>query len=184
MIPLEYVKTDRNGTKYFNDWTCPRCGGAGEAQKWEYTGKICWGCGGTGRRPKPLVVKEYTLEYAAKLEERRKAREAKRFAENPPPSQDELQRMADEARRNVWESEGFNRDGTGYLHTGETYKNRSKLQARRGRWNSFLRGYVIPERVEGLRDVRITEIRAQDFCNINGYIDIDKALAFIEGHKN
>lgn len=119
MIPLQYIRTDRNGTKYYADWTCPRCGGAGEAQKWEYTGKICWGCGGTGRRPKPLIVKEYTPEHEAKLEARRKAREAKRLAENPPPSEEELRKKADEACRNCWESEGFNRDGVGYLHTGD-----------------------------------------------------------------
>lgn len=183
MIPLKYIRTDRNGTKYFEDWTCPRCGGAGEAQKWEYTGKICWGCGGTGRRPKPLIVKEYTPEHEAKLEARRKAREAKRLAENPPPSEEELRRLADEARRNVWENEGFNRDGVGYLHTGDTYKNRSKLQARHGRWNTFLHGYVIREKVEGLKGVEIIEIHAQDLCNVHGYIDIDKALEFVERRK-
>lgn len=96
MFPIEYIRTDRNGTKYFADWTCPRCGGAGQAEKWVTTGKLCYGCGGTGRRPKPLIVKKYTPEHEAKLEARRKAREAKRLAENPPPSEDVLWKRAEE----------------------------------------------------------------------------------------
>ena len=28
MKPI-YVRTDKNGTKIYHDWTCPRCGGAG-----------------------------------------------------------------------------------------------------------------------------------------------------------
>ena len=124
-------------------------------------------------------MKEYTPEHEAKLEARRKAREAKRLAENPPPSEEELRQKADEARQNCWESEGFNRDGVGYLHTGDTYKNRSKLQAHHGRWNQFLRGYVIRERVEGLKGVEIREIHAQDLCNVHGWVDIDKALDYV-----
>ena len=29
--------------------TCPRCGGAGQADKWEHTGKVCYRCGGSGK---------------------------------------------------------------------------------------------------------------------------------------
>lgn len=181
MFPLEYIRTDRNGTKYYADWTCPRCGGAGESDNWIATGKRCWGCGGTGRRPKPLIVKKYTPEHEAKLEARRKAREAKRLAENPPPSEDELLKRAEEARRNAWQSEGFSRDGVGYLHTGETFKNKDKLYRAGGRWNRFFKGYVAPERAEGLKGIRIVEIHAKDFCNAYGYIDMDKALEFAEG---
>ena len=72
---------------------------------------------------------------------------------------------------------------TGFLHTGDTYKNRSKLQAHHGRWNSFLRGYVIKEPVEGIKGVEITEIHAEDFCNVHGYIDINKALDFTDARR-
>lgn len=30
-FPLEYIRTDRNGTKIYHDWNCSRCGGAGQA---------------------------------------------------------------------------------------------------------------------------------------------------------
>jgi DnaJ-class molecular chaperone len=29
--------------------TCNRCGGAGEADKWHHTGRVCYQCGGTGK---------------------------------------------------------------------------------------------------------------------------------------
>ena len=31
------------------DNTCTRCGGAGESDRWAYTGRICYDCGGTGK---------------------------------------------------------------------------------------------------------------------------------------
>lgn len=74
MDKLQYVKTDKNGTKIFYDWTCPRCGGAGESSMWLKTGCVCFRCGGSGLRNRPIIVKEYTDEYAAKLEARRVAR--------------------------------------------------------------------------------------------------------------
>jgi len=73
------IKVDRNGTKYFVDYTCPRCGGAGARDEWIYTGSICYECGGSGRTPNPHTYKEYTPEYAAKLDARRELREAKKL---------------------------------------------------------------------------------------------------------
>lgn len=77
MDRIKYIRTDRNGTKIFEDWTCPRCGGMGWAGQWKYTGVTCFRCGGSGLRNRPLIVKEYTDEYLAKLEAKRKAKEAK-----------------------------------------------------------------------------------------------------------
>ncbi|WP_306568942.1 hypothetical protein [Faecalispora jeddahensis] len=172
---LEYISTDRNGTKIYHDNNCPRCCGYGSLEKWAYTGKVCFECGGTGLRPNPKVVKVYTPEYQAKLDARKAARDAKRLAENPPPSTDELEARAAEARANVWENEGFRHDGVGYIHIGNTYPCKDTIQRAGGRWNGFLRAYVAPQRVEGFAGVRITETHAQELCNLNGYIDIDKA---------
>ena len=112
-----YVRTDKNGTKIYHDVNCPRCMGHGNLDKWEYTGRICYACGGEGLRRKPLEVKVYTREYAEKLEARRAAKAAKEAAEAVAngPSADELKRRAEEARSNVWQNEGFTRDGTGYI---------------------------------------------------------------------
>ena len=74
MNELQYIRTDRSGTKVFHDWTCPRCGGTGRSDNWWRTGYTCHECGGTGRRNTPKVVKEYTPEYAAKLEAKRLAK--------------------------------------------------------------------------------------------------------------
>ena len=74
---VKYIRTDKNGTKIFEDWTCPRCGGAGWAGQWKYTGVYCFRCGGSGRRNRPVTIKEYTDEYAAKLEAKRIAKQKK-----------------------------------------------------------------------------------------------------------
>ena len=76
-----YDRTDRNGTRYFNDYTCDRCGGQGGAQAWAYTGFTCYKCGGSGKQDKPSVTKVYTPEHAAKLEAQRNARHEKMEAE-------------------------------------------------------------------------------------------------------
>jgi hypothetical protein len=176
----EYIRTDRNGTKIFHDWTCTRCGGAGASDKWIFTGRTCYECGGSGRGHKPAIIKEYTPEYEAKLKARREAREAKRLAENPPPTEEELRAKAEETRRNNWFHEGFRRDGVGYIHAGKTYPNKEALKAAGGRWTYALRAYIAPSPIEGLDGVRITEVHAQDICNEYGFIDWQKADA-LEG---
>lgn len=70
------IRIDRNGTKYYEGQVpCDRCGGAGGADKWDFTGWTCYKCGGSGKMFGKY--KEYTPEYAAKLEARRKARREK-----------------------------------------------------------------------------------------------------------
>lgn len=75
-----YVKTDKNGTKIYHDYTCQRCGGLGASEAWKFTGMTCYECGGSGVS-KARIIREYTPEYAAKLEEKRQARYEKRIAE-------------------------------------------------------------------------------------------------------
>ena len=70
------IRIDKNGTKYFEGWvSCDRCGGAGGADQWSYTGWTCYKCGGTGKVWDKYKV--YTPEYEAKLEARRKAKAEK-----------------------------------------------------------------------------------------------------------
>jgi hypothetical protein len=169
---LRYVRTDRNGTKYFLDDNCPRCSGYGELDKWIETGRVCFACGGTGRRPQPKTVKVYTPEHEAKLEARRAARAPKKSAEEL----EKARRLVEETRINAWIDEGFDRNGVGYLHTGNTYKNREALKRSGGRWNIFLRGYIAPVKVE-LVGVAIREVSAAELCTPGGYIDTEKAWA-------
>lgn len=82
MSNLVFVRTDKNGTQIFHDCTCRRCGGAGASDKWCFTGRVCWECGGSGVTPHhPQIVKKYTPEYEAKLEAKRIARQEKERAE-------------------------------------------------------------------------------------------------------
>ena len=107
------IKIDRNGTKYYADYTCKRCGGAGQRSEWYYTGLVCYECGGTGRAPSPSLRKEYTPEYAAALEERRAEREAQkrgyasaqamREAQEAEAARREAQRIAEEEARKAEE---------------------------------------------------------------------------------
>ena len=55
---MVYIRTDKNGTKIYHDYTCPRCGGAGGADQWIYTGWTCYECGGTGRVSNPQIIKD------------------------------------------------------------------------------------------------------------------------------
>lgn len=171
-----YVRTDKNGTKIYHDVNCPRCGGAGRSDTWWQTGFECYDCGGTGRRPKPLEIKVYTQEYADKLEARRAAKAAAEATANAVNAldEDELRQRVDEARRNSWESEGFNRDGTGYLYTGNTYRIRQRLKDRGGRWCAFLARWIAPVDLGPIQGVTIERVNAADLCDIYGNIDSEK----------
>lgn len=168
MNELQYIRTDRNGTKVFHDWTCPRCGGAGRSDNWWRTGYTCHACGGTGRRNTPKVVKEYTPEYAAKLE-------AKRLAKLPAQA-DEAKPLAkaDEARRNRWQDQGFSADGVGYIHSGDTYKHKDAIRRAGGKWCGYIKAWIAPRMVEELPGVKITEIHARDVCTEYNSIDPEK----------
>ena len=63
------VRTDKNGTQYWVDDRCPKCGGTGFIQCY-YDGGICYQCGGSGYWKTSWKV--YTPEYQAKLDERRR----------------------------------------------------------------------------------------------------------------
>jgi len=137
MIPLQYVRTDRNGTKYFYDWNCPRCAGAGYCDKWAFTGRFCFECGGSGLRRQAKIVKEYTDEYAAKLAARHDAKvaqqveEAKRYAEEHADEIEAENRRIIERRYADW---GCGKDGIGYVLEGNTYKIKEQIKANGGRW--------------------------------------------------
>lgn len=169
MTELQYIRTDRNGTKIFHDWTCSRCGGAGRSDNWWRTGYTCHECGGTGKRNTPKVVKEYTPEHAAKLEARRAAKALANL-----PSEAELQAMAAEAQRNAWKDEGISAEGIAYIHTGDTFKHKDAIRRAGGKWCSYIRAWVAPKKVPNLQGVQIIEVQATDICNEYNRIDPEK----------
>ena len=140
MEPI-YIRTDKNGTKIFHDWTCPRCGGAGACDKWYYTGRICYECGGSGKRRSPLIVKEYTEEYSAKLEARRMAKaekEAEARAKYEAEHAEEIAAKRAEENRRIFELRcaelGCGKDGVGYVLTGKTFPAKDEIRKNGGKW--------------------------------------------------
>lgn len=75
-----YVRTDKNGTKIYHDYTCDRCEGTGiyivaiengVPRPSRVDQGICYKCHGSGKVEKPRIIREYTPKYEAKLAERR-----------------------------------------------------------------------------------------------------------------
>ena len=99
------IRVDRNGTKYYEgDVPCSRCGGAGGADKWLYTGWTCYNCGGSGKEHGKW--KEYTPEYEEKLAKRRQARREKWEAEHAEEiAQREAERKAKEEAERIAKEE-------------------------------------------------------------------------------
>lgn len=143
-----YIRTDRNGTKYFADYTCKRCGGQGGLPQWIYTGYTCYECGGTGVAAKPEIFKEYTPEYAAKLEERgSKAREKKRL--------ERIEQIKNKLPE-IYQDHGFSSEGKIYVVTGNTYEIREELKAAGAKWFSALRSWGFTEDTDKYPTVQIS----------------------------
>lgn len=149
-MELEYKRTDKNGTKIFYDWTCPRCGGAGASDKWYYTGRVCYRCGGSGKRAKPLIVRQYTDEYAAKLKARRQAKMAKEAEVKARYEADHAEEI-EAIRREIIESRyaefGCGKDGIGYAHSGNTYPIKDQAKKSGGKW--IYGAWVCPVEITG-----------------------------------
>lgn len=105
MNQKQLVKTDRNGTKYWQVTdVCPRCGGRGHYIIGNYDYGACFACNGSC--VKQYVFKEYTPEHEAKLEKQRIARAAKRLAEwQKEEAEREAERIAKEAAKAKEEAE-------------------------------------------------------------------------------
>lgn len=141
-------KTDKNGTLYFADTRCSRCGGIGGCDQWAYTGWNCYRCGGSGLDPKPDTVKLYVPEYEAKLDARRQAREAKR--------QEERKAKSEETKRQWLIDNGWNAEGFVYLFLGDTYSIKEDIKAVGGSFNRIM-GWFIDHEVEGFEMLKVSK---------------------------
>lgn len=108
------VKVDRNGTKYYADNKCRKCGGNGYLNGYEHIdGARCWQCAATGIEP-TYYWKEYTPEYAAKLAERRNKKAIKE---------------APERNRKFFKKNGFDDNGRAWVVIGKTFDIKNELKA-------------------------------------------------------
>lgn len=116
------VRTDKNGTQYWVDDRCPKCGGTGYIPCYAYhDGGICYQCGGSGYGQTSWKV--YTPEYQAQLEERRAARS---------------QRKAEEFNANLpehYHSIGLTDAGTAFAVLEKTFGRQDELKAAGARFN-------------------------------------------------
>lgn len=136
MKPI-YIRTDKNGTKIYHDYTCPRCCGYGMLDKWINTGKVCYACGGSGKRSVPKVVKEYTPEYWAKLDAKRNAKAAKKAEEAAKYAEEHAEEIAAANRQaliNRYAMNGLDANGIGYVLIGKTYQIKDQIKKSGGKW--------------------------------------------------
>lgn len=159
---IKYIRTDKNGTKIYYDFTCPRCCGYGMLDKWINTGRVCYACGGSGERTVAKIVKEYTEEYAAKLEAKRIAKQKKyekEHAEEIAQAKAEQERREEKCRlgenERVFKLYGCGKDGIGYVLLGETYEIKEQIKAEGGKW--IYGSWVCPIEIKakGVRAIRI-----------------------------
>lgn len=119
---ITLIKVDRNGTKYFVDTTCHKCGGSGYIQHYHYIeGGVCFNCGGSGYAE--THWKEYTPEYQEKLTQRRLAKRRKQAAET---------------NKKFCKEYGLAEDGSLYLVGGNTYEIKEQLKEAGCRWHNLI----------------------------------------------
>lgn len=149
------IKTDKNGTKHFMDTVkCGKCGGTGFIEYFAYhDGGICYECGGTGFKTE--IVKEYTPEYQAKLDERRKKREDIRIAQ--------IIESVPIANQKYLKRNGFNSEGITYIFIGNTYDIKDQLKSGGAIFDNTL-GWHAPNKIENFPFVTL---------NIEDYADTD-----------
>lgn len=162
---MKLIEVKPDGTQIFLDDVCPRCGGAGAADKWHQTGKTCWDCGGTGKRTEPKRVTVYTQEKQAALDAKARARrQAKLIPDN---------RMRC----------GFDPEtGIGYAYTGKTRQYSEAFRMAGGHWNNWIEGWIAPTLLHDLDGVKITRIDGADVLNENGYLQDESKLLAAMNH--
>lgn len=143
-----YIRTDRNGTRYFHDCTCGRCGGRGGWEGWP--GFTCYECGGSGRG-NGEDIKVYTPEHAAKLQAQREARAQK--------AQKEREAKAIAERGSNLIKAGFGKEGEVYVIyrvVGNTYSIKDELKALGCKFN-YTVGWFFSKQLDNYTCQRLEE---------------------------
>lgn len=134
MVNRSLIRTDKNGTKYYHcTGSCGKCGGRGIIDYYiPINGGDCFDCGGSGILH--WEEKEYTPEYEAKLEERRKKREEKRIAKH--------EAELPEIRQKWFKKNGFNSEGKTYLFLGNTFEIKEQIKEVGGKFDRLLGWHI------------------------------------------
>lgn len=112
-------RVDRNGTHYYTDTRCPKCGGNGYIPGYEYVeGGVCFMCGGSGRGSRQVIVRTY--EYNQKLVNARL---------------EKARKTAGERNAKYLKYWGFSVEGFAWVIMGNTYEIKDQLKAAGAKWN-------------------------------------------------
>lgn len=116
------LRVDKNGTKYWTDDVCPKCGGTGHIDAYYMVEDgICFLCDGSGYHT--TNWKEYTPEYQKVLEERRLAR---------------LRKKAPEMNAKWLKDNGFSKDRKTWIVAGNTWAIKDELKEAGAKYNGLL----------------------------------------------
>ena len=117
------LRVDRNGTKYWTDCKCRKCGGRGFIEGYAHVERgVCFDCRGSGIE-KDYTWKEYTPEYAKKLAQRRLAK---------------AKAKAPERNAKLFKRLGMSEAGKAYVVIGDTFELKDQLKEAGARWNDLL----------------------------------------------
>lgn len=155
-----YVRTDKNGTKYYINHTCPRCGGAGRISYYSHIEQgVCFQCGGTGHYDRQEI--ERTPEYEKVLQERRLAKARK---------------AAVEANKKFLEKNGFNAEGETWVVVGNTYAIKDELKEKGAKF-SYTLNWHFDHEVPEYTTIKMT---TDEVCEKNF---VDELYIKEEAHK-
>ena len=119
---VTFEREDRNGTRYYIDTKCPKCGGTGYISYYDHVeGGICFLCDGTGLHGTRYKV--MTAEYYKKMCDRRLEKARKTAPE----------RNAKAAKQ--W---GLSENGEAWVVLGETFPMKDELKAAGARFSNHL----------------------------------------------
>lgn len=152
------VRTDRNGTQYWEDDKCQKCNGTGYIEYYNYhDGGRCYECDGTGHHHRSWKV--YTPEYKAKLEQRRIAR---------------LKAGAEKRNAEMLEQAGF-ANGSVKVVLGDTYAIKDELKAEGGRYCQEL-GWYFSETDRDSVEVTVEDVYEADAYGVLEFKSDAKAI--------
>lgn len=166
----KYIRTDRNGTKIYHDFTCDRCGGRGIFAIAVCNGVpvpahpdngVCYKCGGSGEMEKPRIIKEYTPEHRAKLDAQAAKRQEKKL---------EQAKAEREAKQAEWKvKKGFVNDRIHAVGIENSFDLRDDIKAAGGRYNEYV-GWYFSEAHEEFKTVELT---AEECLEENAWYGLD-----------
>ena len=171
----EYVRTDKNGTKIYHDFTCDRCGGSGIFYTGVHNGVpvpatpdegMCYKCFGSGKMEKPTIIKEYTPEYRAKLDARAAKRQEAKLAEA------QAEKAAKQAE---WkDSKGFVNDRIYAVGIRDSFERKDEIKAAGGRYNEYVGWYFSEPHPE----FQTVELTAEECLYETAWLKLDWIAAW------